>query len=241
MMNNPNYDKTITEGELCELLNVQGKALGVWETHTPNEVIRDGFHIRLIRETATDPIADVVREQFRLTNTHMTFSSGLTVLGQQQISSVVRDYVVSNTKRVLIHIGFVKSFYRMITEVSIYMSGELINNRFREMKSIIKHSVNANFPTMLSNILNTDWEKISMMYFVYTHRNIPAADLNWGFFERDYEFRNYAIGLIMEDVIEDFFKQNDRKDEGEFVEIKAMLLKWKHEHLDGSGEEEMKL
>jgi hypothetical protein len=45
----------------------------------------------------------------------------------------------------------------------------------------------------------------------------------------------------MEDVIEDFFERNNRKDESEFVEIKAMLLKWKHEHSDGSEEEAMKL
>jgi hypothetical protein len=241
-MNNPNYDKTITEGELCELLNVQGKALGVWESHTPNEVVRDGFHIRLISETVTDPIGNVVREKFRLTNTHMTFSSLLTVLGgQQQISSVVPNYVASNTKRTLIQIGFVKSFYRMIDEVSIYTSGESISKRLREMRYVIKHSVTANIPTMLSNILETDWETISMMYFVYTHQDIPAADLNWGFFENDYEFKNIGIDWIMEGVIEDFFERNDRKDESAFVEIKAMLLKWKHEHSGGSEEKEMKL
>jgi hypothetical protein len=94
---------------------------------------------------------------------------------------------------------------------------------------------------MLSNILDTDWEKISMMYFVYTHQDIPAADLNWGFFEREYEFKNHTIDWIMEDVFKDFFTRNDRKDESEFVEIKAILLKWKHEHSDGSKEEEMKL
>lgn len=240
-MNNPNYDKTITEGELCGLLNVQGKALGVWESPTPNEIIHDGFHIRLISEMITDPIQNVGIEHFRLTNTHMTFSTGLTELCRQQISSVVREYVASNTKRTLIHIGFVKSFYRMIDEVSIYMSGGSINKKLHEMRSVIKHSVTANFPTMLSNILETDWEKISMMYFVYTHQDIPAADLNWGFFGRDYEFKNYSIDWIMEDVIDDFFKRNDRKNESEFVEIKAMLLKWKHEHSDGSEEEEMKL
>ena len=240
-MNNPNYDKTITEGELCELLNVLGKALGAWKSPTPNEVVRDGFHIRLISETVTDPIGNVMREQFRLTNTHMIFSSGLTILGQQQMSSVVRDYVSSNTKRTLMHIGFVKSFYRMIDEVSMYVSNESINKRLREMRYVIRYSVNANFPTMLSNILETDWEKISMLYFVYTHQDIPAADLNWGFFEKYYEFKNHAIDWIMGDVIGEFFGRNDRKDESKFVEIKAMLLKWKHEHSDGSGEEEMKL
>ena len=241
MMNNPNMDRTITEGKLCELLNVQGKSLGVWESPTPNEVIRDGFHIRLISEMVQDPIWNVVMEHFRLTNTHMTFSTGLTVLGQQQISSVVRNYVASNTKRTLIHIGFVKSFYRMIDENSIYVSGESIHKRLREMKYVIKHSVTANFPTMLSNILNTDWETISMMYFVYTHQDIPAADLNWGFFEKDYEFKNHFIDWIMKDVFKEFFTRNDRKDESEFIEIKAILLKWKHEHSDGSKEEEMKL
>ena len=240
-MNNPTVDRTITEGELCKLLNIQGKALGVWESPTPNEIIHDGFHIRLISEIVTDPITNVVREHFRLTHTHMVFSSGLTVLDQQQISSAVREYVASNTKRTLIHIGFVKSFYRMIDELSLYMSSGSIDKRLREMKSIIRHSVTANFPTMLSNILETDWEKISMMYFVYTHQDIPAADLNWGFFERDYEFKNYDIDWIMKAVFEEFFKRNDRKDESEFVEIKAMLLKWKHEHSDSSGGEEMKL
>jgi hypothetical protein len=80
-----------------------------------------------------------------------------------------------------------------------------------------------------------------MMYFVYTHQDILAADVNWGFFESEYEFKNCAIDWIMEDVIEDFFERNNRKDESEFVEIKAMLLKWKHEHSDGSEEEAMKL
>ena len=240
-MNNPNHDKTITEGELCELLNAQG-ALGVWESHTPNEVIHDGFHIRFIREMITDPIDDnVATEHFRLTNTHMIFSTGLTELGRQQILSVVHDYTVSNIKRILIRIGFVKSFYRMIDEVSIYTSSESISKRLREMRYVIRYSVNANFPTMLSNILATDWETISMMYFVYTHQDIPAADLNWGVFEKYYEFKNNAIDWIMRDVIGEFVKLIDGKDESKFVEIKAMLLKWKHEHSDGSGDEEMKL
>ena len=256
-MNNPNVDKTITEGELCELLNVSAKTLGVWETPTPNEIIHDGFHIRFINEMVTDYIQNVAREHFRLTNTHMVFSTGLftminrydsiltslnnpdTVLAQQQTSSAVRDYIISNTKRTLMQIGFVKSFYRMIDEISIYMSGGSINKKFCEIRSVIKHSVTANFPTMLSNILETDWEKISMMYFVHTHQNIPASDLNWELFEREYEFRNVNINLIMENVIDDFFKRNDRRDESEFIEIKALLLKWKHDHLDDfEGESE---
>lgn len=220
-MKDPYEVRTITEGELAKALN-KTTYFGEWKTNTPDAVVRDWFNITI--ETTCD---DNGNEQLYITNTGLAFKS--TTIGMEGISAsnVVGSYIASNVKWTFLEIGFINAFTRIIIDVSMSKGGTP-GERYQKMNSAIRHSIVINSPTMLRNILETQWDVVTLLYFVELNKHVTnPEDLDLDFYRK-----GFAIEPEMNDYIidSDYFNLLKKAQKDNSTEITAILIRWKKDY-----------
>lgn len=134
--------------------------------------------------------------------------------------------------RELLKIGWVKTVYA--TMILCQSGLKRRSDRRMNIELLITRAIYDGIPEMLSNILNTDWHKLSYDFQTETHT----------FMKNGTDFQVY--GEIDNDWIKDFVTERFdamMKDcqSHNFIECAAVLLRWKEKNQTDNNEEDMGL
>ena len=220
-MKDPYEVRTITEGDLAKVLN-KTTYFGEWKTNTPDAVVRDWFNITI--ETSYH---DNCNKQLCIANTGLVFESS--TIGMElglSATNVVGSYICHNTQWTFLEIGFINVFTRIITDITMSKGGTA-GERYQKINSAIRHSIVINSPNMLCNILETQWDLVTLLFFFELNKGKNPDDLDLDFYRKGFAIEPETIDYIIASDYSNFLKKAQKDNSTEII---AILLRWKKDY-----------
>ena len=221
--------KTITEGELVSKLN-NNNGFCHFETSTPDNVINDWFTKISIVSATNDP------------NCRTGLITNTNIIATTSIEYVIDTFglkgaIMGLLKKIFLEINFVNIFVGMIIDASISHDGK-VGERIHQIHKMMKHVFFSGSVTMFENIVNIDWDNISMMYFFAINSDISPDELNFDTYQSSFEIKsNFVDWMINRDYeyLYNIAKNNN------FTDLMVLLMKWKNEYELKNNKEEIGL
>lgn len=221
--------KTITEGELVSKLN-NNNGFCHFETSTPDNIIDDWFTKISVVSATDDPNC----RTGLIRNTHIIATTSLEFVIE---TAGLKGAIMSLIKKIFLEMNFVNIFVGMIIDESISNGGRM-GERIHQIRKMIKHIFFSGSTTMFENVVNIDWDNISMMYFIAINSDILPDELNFGTYQSLFEIKSELVDWMINRDYEWFY---DIAKNNNFTDLMVLLMRWKHEYESKNNKEEIGL